>query len=210
MIRLMLADDHSIVREGVKQLLTLTTGMEVVAEAGNADEVVSQLHDRRIDVLLLDINMPGSSGLELLREVHALRTELKVLMFSMHNEAHLVVHALQLGATGYFSKNSDPKRLLEAIRAVSVGERFIDAAISESVALAQAFPEKTEPHTLLSPRELGVLVMLAEGQHIKDIATRLQISNKTVSTHKANLMQKMHFTSVADIVRYAAQHGLGG
>lgn len=210
MIRLMLADDHSIVREGVKQLLTLTTDIKVVAEASNAGEVIQKLDKNSIDVLLLDINMPGTSGVELIREVCALRPLLRVLVFSMHNEAHIVVNALQLGASGYFSKNSDPKLLLDAIRAVSLGESFIDASIGESIALAKAFPEQKQPHILLSPRELEILSMLAAGKNIKDIAAQLQISNKTVSTHKTNLMHKMRLVSIVDLVRYATQHGLVG
>lgn len=208
MIRLMLADDHSIVREGVKQLLTLTTDISVVAEASNAGEVIQRLHKNSVDVLLLDINMPGASGVELIGEVCALRPLLRVLVFSMHNQAHIVLNALQLGASGYFSKNSDPKLLLDAIRAVSLGESFIDASIGENIALAKAFPEQKQPHTLLSPRELEIFSMLADGRNIKYIAAQLHISNKTVSTHKTNLMQKMHFASIVDLVRYATQHGL--
>lgn len=210
MIRLMLADDHSIVRQGVKQLLTLTTDIKVVAEASNAGEVIQKLHKSNINVLLLDINMPGTSGVELIREVCVLYPALRVLVFSMHNEAHIVVSVLQLGVAGYFSKNSDPKLLLDAIRTVSLGETFIDASIAENIALANAFPKQKQPHILLSPRELEILLMLAEGKNVKDIAAQLQISNKTVSTHKTNLMQKMHFAGVVDLLRYATQHGLIG
>lgn len=210
MIRLMLADDHSIVRQGVKQLLTLTTDIKVVAEASNAGEVIQKLHKSNINVLLLDINMPGTSGVELIREVCVLYPGLRVLVFSMHNEAHIVVSVLQLGVAGYFSKNSDPKLLLDAIRTVSLGETFVDASIAENIALANAFPKQNQPHILLSPRELEILLMLAEGKNGKDIAAQLQISNKTVSTHKTNLMQKMHFAGVVDLLRYATQHGLIG
>ena len=210
MIRVLIADDHMIVREGVKQLLNLTLDIVVTAEANSGSQVLQQLQEKAVDVALLDINMPAPNGLDLIRLVKASHPELPVLIFSMHNESHIVVKALKVGATGYCSKSGDPKLLLDAIRKVHAGQRYLDAQISESMALASAFPEDVAPHTLLSKREREVLALLAKGMSINEISALLDISNKTVSTHKANLMDKMSLANFADLFRYASEHGLIG
>ncbi|MEQ1629588.1 MAG: response regulator transcription factor, partial [Gallionella sp.] len=171
MIRVLIADDHMIVREGVKQLFNLTLDIVVTAEANSGTQVLQQLQEKEVDVALLDINMPAPNGLELIRLVKASHPDLPVLIFSMHNESHIVVNALKVGATGYCSKNGDPKLLLDAIRKVHAGQRYLDAQISESMALASAFPEEVAPHTLLSKREREVLSMLAKGMSINEIST---------------------------------------
>jgi DNA-binding NarL/FixJ family response regulator len=208
MIRVLIADDHTIVREGVKQLIALTLDIVVTAEAGSGEQVLQQLHEKEVDVVLLDINMPPPSGVELIEQIREMKSDIPILIFSMHNEMHIVSNALRVGATGYCSKNSDPKLLLDALRKVYAGQRYLDSQISESMALASAFPEILEPHILLSKREREVLVMLAQGKNINTISEKLAISNKTVSTHKANLMDKMSFGSIAELVRYAGEHGL--
>lgn len=210
MIRVLIADDHMIVREGVKQLLNLTLDIVVTAEANSGAQVLQQLQEKEVDVALLDINMPAPNGLELIRLIKKSHADLPVLIFSMHNESHIVVSALKVGATGYCSKNGDPKLLLDAIRKVHAGKRYLDAQISESMALATAFPEDVAPHTLLSKREHQVLALLAKGMSINEISAVLSISNKTVSTHKANLMDKMGLANFADLFRYASEHGLIG
>lgn len=208
MIRLLIADDHSIVREGVKQLLALTLDIVVTAEASCGEEVLQKLKAKNVDVLLLDINMPGASGVELIPFIKKAKPNLPVLIFSMHNEPHVVVKALKVGASGYCSKNGDPKLLLDAVRKVSMGQLYLDPKISESMAFASAFPAQTQPHTLLSGREREILSMLAAGKSVNAISEELSISNKTVSTHKTNLMGKMNLENIADLVRYAVQHGL--
>lgn len=208
MIKVLLADDHAIVRDGVKQLIALTLDIEVTAEAASGEQVLRQLLDKKVDVVLLDINMPPPSGVELIEQIRQIKPDMPVLIFSMHNEMHIVSNVLSVGATGYCSKSSDPKLLLDALRKVYAGQIYLDSQISESLALASAFPELLEPHTLLSRRERQVLVMLAEGQNINTISEQLGISNKTVSSHKANLMDKMKFASIAELVRYAGEHGL--
>lgn len=208
MIRVLIADDHMIVREGVKQLLNLTLDIVVTAEANNGAQVLQLLQDKQVDVAMLDINMPAPNGLELIRLIKKSYANLPVLIFSMHNESHIVVNALKMGANGYCTKNGDPKLLLDAIRKVHAGQCFLDAQIAESLALASAFPEQAAPHTLLSRREREVLAMLAQGMSVNEISAQLALSNKTVSTHKSNMMSKLSLDNIAEVIRYATQHGL--
>ncbi len=205
MIRLLIADDHAIVREGLKQLIGLSLDIEVAGEATNDAEALKQVRSDAFDLLLLDMNMPGSSGTELIERIKALRPGLPILIFSMHSEAHMAISAIRAGASGYFTKNSDPKLLAAAIRKVSSGGQYIDPAIAEQVAFESAIPRQTLPHTLLSDREFSIFRLLVAGKSVNEIAKQLFISNKTVSTHKANLMEKMDLHTVADLVRYAAK-----
>lgn len=158
MIKVLIADDHTIVREGVKQLLNLSLDIVVTAEAGSGSQALQLLQGGAVDVVLLDINMPAPSGLELIRSVKELYPLLPVLIFSMHNEAHVVVSALKAGANGFCTKSSDPKLLPDAIRKVHAGQFYLDAQISEALALASAFPEHAVPHDLLSKREHEVML----------------------------------------------------
>lgn len=208
MIRLLIADDHAIVREGLKQLVALTQDIEVAGESTNGSEVLQQVGSGIFDLLLLDINMPEISGIKLIGLVKAYQPALPIMIYSMHNEVHVAARAFQAGATGYFTKNSDPKMLMAAIRKVSGGGRYIDPVLAEQMAFNSALPQQKLPHTLLSDRELEIFRLLVTGKSVNEIAEQLFISNKTVSTHKANLQEKMGLHNVADLVRYAVQHGL--
>jgi len=210
MIRLIIADDHSIVREGVRQILALASDIELVGQATNGAELLHQVHDAEFDLLLLDMNMPGISGVDLIGRVKLCRATLPILVFTMHNDAQLAMRAIKAGASGFISKNSDPEKLLAAIRKVSVGGKYIDPAIAERVVFASTSTLQNPEllHTLLSCRELEVFRMLVAGKSINEIADTLCVSNKTISTHKARLMEKMNFNNVADLVRYAMRHEL--
>jgi len=208
MIRLLIADDHEIVREGLKQLIALTLDIKMAGEATNGSEVLQQVRDGIFDLLLLDMNMPGVNGSELIGLVKACRPALPILVYSMHNEAHVACSTFKAGASGYFTKNSDPKMLMEAIRKVSGGGQYIDPAIAEQMAFDSAFPQLKLPHTLLSDREFEIFRLIVAGKSVNEIAEQLFISNKTVSTHKTHLMEKMNLHNVADLVRYAVQHSL--
>jgi DNA-binding NarL/FixJ family response regulator len=210
MIRLLIADDHAIVREGLKQLVSLTPDIEVAGEAASSSEVMQQVCDGNFDLLLLDMNMPDIGGIELITRVKTYRPSLPILVYTMHNEAHVATSVFKAGASGYFRKNSDPKLLMEAIRRVSGGGQYIDPVIAEQMAFDSAFPQRKLPHTLLSDREFEIFSLLVSGKSVNEIAEQLFISNKTVSTHKANLMEKMNLHTVAEMVRYAMQHGLSG
>lgn len=209
MIRLLLADDHALVREGLKQLFALTPDIVVADEAINGAQVVEAVERERFDLILLDITMPGVSGSELISRLRASVEPPPVLVLSMHNEPQIVRRSLAAGAAGYLTKDNDPAILLAAIRKVAAGGRFLDPSLAEATAFESAQPDQSRPlHAALSERELQVFSLFAKGHTVNDIAERLAISNKTVSTHKARLMEKMGFASNADLVRYAIIHGV--
>ena len=205
MIHLLIADDHAIVREGLRQLIALTEDIKVTGEATNGQEVLEQVHDTEFDLLLLDLNMPGISGIELIGRVKNCRSALPIFVYSMHNEVQVVTSALNAGCSGYFTKDSDPRMLAAAIRKVSGGGKYIEPELAEQIMFGDP-----PPHTLLSTRELEILRLLVAGKSVNEIAEQLFISNKTVSTHKANLMEKMKFHSIAELVRYALLHEISG
>lgn len=209
MIRLLIADDHVIVREGLKKILALTCDIKVKAEAANGAEILQHLRGAAIfDLLLMDMSMPGVSGMDLIERIKAHHAALPILVFSMHNESQIAFRAIKAGAAGFVVKDSDPEILLEAIRKVSGGGKYIDPVLAERLAFDAAFPEQRVPHALLSDREFEVFRMLVAGRRINEIADQLAISNKTVSTHKQHLMEKMRVDSTADLVRYAVQNNL--
>lgn len=208
MIRLMIADDHAVVRNGIKLMLALAPDMELIAEAVDGAVVLHQAREGGIDLLLLDMNMPGISGVDLIGRVKLCRPELPILVFTMHNDAQLAMRALKAGASGFICKDSEPETLLAAIRKVSAGGKYLDPAVAEQIALDATSTNLKPPHTLLSDRELEIFRLLVAGLSSNEIAEKLCISNKTISTHKTHLMEKMSLYSVADLVRYAMQYGL--
>lgn len=208
MIRLLIADDHALMREALKQLFTILPDVELVGEAINGTQVFEQLRDGNIDLLLLDMSMPGICGEDLIARIRAEYAELRILILSMHNKPQFAARALKAGANGYMTKDGDPDTLLAAIRQVAAGGRFLDAAIAESMALESSGLDDKPHHNCLSNREFQVLQMLSAGRSVNEIAELLAISNKTVSTHKARMIEKMGFSSSTDLVRYAITHGL--
>ena len=208
MIRIVIADDHTIVREGLKQLLGAAGDLAVAGEARDGHEVLKCVREQEFDVLLLDMSMPGKSGIELIRLVKAEKPKLRVLVLSMHEEHQYAVRAIRAGASGYLTKESASGQLVAAIRKVAGGGAFISAAVAEQLALG-AMPGAEGPlHGTLSDREFQVFRMLAEGKSISDIAGRLSLSVKTVSTHKANILSKMNMATSGDLIRYAIAHRL--
>lgn len=207
-IRLLIADDHTIMREGLKYLFTLTDDLRVVAEAENGTIVLELLRQDDIDLLLLDINMPGLSGEDLIARIHTLHPQQKILVLSMHNEPQIAQRSLRAGAAGYLCKTCAPETLLSAIRRVASGARFIDPQIAERIALDASGLQQQAHHEKLTEREFQILRLFARGTNVSRIAETLAISSKTVSTHKARLMDKMGFTSNAEIVRYAVSQRL--
>lgn len=208
MIRLVIAEDHAIVRAGLKQMFAMVSDFEVVGEAVNGSEVLECLHQSEFDLLLLDINIPGISGADLIARAKGQRPSLPILVLSMHNESQVAARMLKAGADGYITKDSEPDLLVEAIRKVAGGSRYILPKLAEQMVFDTATPGDHLPHTLLSNRELDVFRLLVTGRGVNDIAEQLCISNKTVSTHKVRLMEKMNVTALADLVRYALQHDL--
>lgn len=208
MIRVLIADDHQIVREGLKQILAETSDIAAVGEASNAGEVLTQVLKNDYDVVLLDISMPGRSGLEILRELKSAKAGLKILMLSMHPEEHYAVRALKAGASGYLTKDRAPEELIEAIRRVSLGGKYISATLAEKLAFYLEEDSEKPPHERLSDREYEVMRMLASGKTVKEIAQELSLSVKTISTHRTRLLRKMNMKTNAQLASYAIQNKL--
>lgn len=206
--RLLIADDHGIMRQGLHSFFDAMPGFAVVGEAVDGEEALDRLAHGGIDLLLLDLSMPGISGEALVALVRARHPDLPILVLSMHNEPQIAQRALRAGATGYITKDRDFTTLLEAVRRVAEGQRFIDPELAEFIAFDFGSAERPLPHHRLTAREFEVLRLLAAGLGINEIADALSISNKTISTHKARLMIKMGFNTNADIVRYALANGL--
>ena len=207
-IRVVIADDHQILREGLKQLLLAAGDIDVVGEAADGYEVVDRVRSLDFDLLLLDMSMPGKSGVELIKQVKAEKPRLRVLVLSMHEEHQYAVRAIRAGASGYLTKESAASQLVAAIRKVAGGGAFISAEVAERLAL-DAMPHAEGPlHAALSDREYQVFRMLVSGSSVSEIATQLHLSAQTVSTHKARLMEKLQIDSNAELVHYALKHRL--
>jgi DNA-binding NarL/FixJ family response regulator len=207
-IRVAIADDHTIVREGLRQLLESAGDIVVATEAVNGHEVVERVRDTEFDILLLDLSMPGRSGMEVIRQVKGEKPKLKILVLSMHEENQYAVRAIKAGASGYLTKDSASAQLVLAIRKLAAGGAFISAEVAEQLARDAQGTTDALPHTTLSDREYQVFRMLVAGDSLTEIAERLNLSIKTISTHKARLMQKMNVGNQAELIRYAIAHKL--
>jgi DNA-binding NarL/FixJ family response regulator len=208
MIRVVIADDHQILREGLKQLLLATGDLEVVGEAADGYEVLQRVRDLEFDVLLLDMSMPGKSGVELIKQVKSEKPKLRILVLSMHEEHQYAVRAIRAGASGYLTKEGAAVQLTAALRKVASGGAFITPEVAERLAL-DAMPHTDGPlHETLSDREFQVFRLLVNGRTVSDIAEQLHLSAKTVSTHKARLMEKLQVDSNAELIHYAVRHRL--
>ena len=208
MIRIVIADDHAIVREGLKRIVSAADDMELVGEAADGTEVMQRVRELSFDVLMLDLSMPGRSGMELIKLVHAEKPRLRILVLSMHQELQYAVRAIKSGASGYLTKESAPALLEQAIRKLAVGGAFISAEVAEQLALGAMPGNETSPHESLSNREFEIFRLLVAGVSVTDIGLRLKLSVKTVSSHKANLTHKMGLQNQSELIRYALKHGL--
>lgn len=209
MIRIVIADDHAIVRQGLRQLLAIAPDLELAGEAKDGWEVLERVRIGGFDLLLTDLSMPGPSGVDLVKRVHDESPRLPVLVLSMHDEAQIATRTIKAGARGYLTKDSEPEILLTAIRKVAAGGHYIDPELASRLVFGhEAAGDDSTPHACLSDREYQVFLQLAHGMSINDIAAALHLSAKTVSTHKFRLMQKMQFESLSELVRYALRHKL--
>jgi len=207
-IRVLIADDHVVVRSGLKQLFELMGDIVVTGEATNGEEVLAALTRGQFDLLLLDLTMPGISGVNLIGRIKAQNANLPVLVLSMHNELQIAKRVLQAGASGFVTKGSGEDTLMSAIRRVAAGGRFVDPIVVEQMLFEKPTAGESAPHERLSERELHIMKLFAKGRSVNEIAEELFISNKTVSTHKTRLMQKLNFQNNAELIRYAADHSL--
>ena len=207
-VRIVLADDHAIVREGLKRIVSDVADFTVAGEAADGTEVMQQVRALEFDVLVLDLSMPGRSGMELIKLVKAEKPRLRILVLSMHQEMQYAVRAIKSGASGYLTKESAPAQLEQAIRKIAAGGAYISAEVAEQLALG-AMPGSDQPlHGSLSDREFQVFRLLVTGEAVSEIAAKLNLSVKTVSTHKSNLMHKLGLANQTELVRYALKHGL--
>lgn len=208
MIRVLLADDHEVVREGLKRMLADVPDLRVVAEAAQGAEVMAALRREAIDVVVLDLSMPGRSGVDLIRQIRAEFVRLPILVLTMHQEEQYAVRAIRAGAFGYLTKGTPASELIVAMRTVAAGRRLISPRVAELLALEAQPSGDPLPHQALSDREFEVFRLLVEGKSVGEIAQQLFVSVKTVSTHKTRILQKMSLASVPDLVRYAIKHQL--
>lgn len=208
MIRLAIADDHPIVREGLRRIACEDEGISVVGEASTGAELFRLLAAAAVDVVLLDVSMPGASFIVTLRELRSRHPTVKVLVLSAHPEDQWAARSLQGGASGYLTKDHSPDQLVQAIRRVARGGKYVSESMAERLAGMVDGGMTRAPHERLSDREFEVLRALGSGMLVKDVAAQLRISAKTVSTYRARLLEKMGLESKADLVRYVAAHEL--
>ena len=208
MIKILIADDHAIVREGLKQIVADTSDMVVAGEAVNGQEVLEQVQKEDWDLILLDISMPGRGGIDTLKELKIEKPKLPVLVLSMYPEEQYAIRALKAGASGYLTKESAPEELIEAIRKVSKGRKYISESLAETLAFHVGADFEMPLHETLSDREYQVMLMIATGETVKEIANKLSLSVKTISTNRVRALSKMGMKNNAEITYYAIKHGL--
>ena len=209
MIHVLLVDDHTLVREGLKRIIADSNLFSVVAEAADGNEALQRLRAQAIELVLLDLSMPGRSGVELVKQIKLEFPNLRILVLTMHEEEQYAVRSIRAGASGYLTKDSASASLIMAMEKIARGGMYISARLAEHLALnLQANENVEQRHKLLSDREFQVFLALVEGNAVGEIATALNLSIKTISTHKAHLLKKMQAQSVAELVRYAMVHAL--
>jgi two-component system invasion response regulator UvrY len=208
MIRALIADDHAVVRQGLKQILGDTPEMLVAGEATNGQEVLDKVRAEPWDVVVLDISMPDRSGLDILKQLRSERPKLPVLVLSMHSEDQYAMRVLKAGASGYLTKDSAPDELVKAIRKVVSGGRYVSSFLAEKLAFEIGTDSSRLPHETLSDREFQVLRLIAAGKSVTEIAAELCLSVKTVSTYRARMLEKMNLGTTAELIHYAMQNHL--
>jgi DNA-binding NarL/FixJ family response regulator len=207
-IKVLIVDDHAVVRQGLKQIITDVPDMTVVGEATDGVEALGKVQTEECDVLVLDISLPDRNGLDILKDVRVVRPKLPVLILSMHAEEQFAVRLLRAGASGYLNKESAPEELVKAIYKVVEGGKYISPALAERLAFEIEGEVNKLPHETLSDREFQVMGLLAAGKTVKEIAESLSLSAKTVSTYRTRILTKMNLKTNADLIHYAIQNGL--
>jgi DNA-binding NarL/FixJ family response regulator len=208
MIRLLVADDHPIVREGLKHIIEKAPDIMVADEASNGPEVLSKVSRNYYDMILLDISMPGRSGLEVLKQLNSKYPDLPVLILSIYPEKEYALRALKTGASGYLTKKSASKELVTAIKKVSAGKKYISSSLATILATYLGYDAERQPHEILSNREYQVMRMISSGKTLTDIANELSLNLRTISTYRTRILEKMKMESNAELVRYAFQKHL--
>jgi two-component system, NarL family, invasion response regulator UvrY len=209
MIRVLIADDHPLLREGLKHILADCNDIAIAGEVGNGSDVLAKVRSETFDVVLLDMFMPGKSGIDLIRQVKSEKPKLPILVFSSHKEDIFAVRAIKAGASGYLCKDYVASSLVEALRKVARGGCYISPVVAELMAQNfQPSSHEVTPHALLSDREYQIFLLIVAGKGLTEIAEQLNLSVKTVSTHKVRIKEKMKLDNIPEFVRYAISHGL--
>lgn len=208
MIEVLVADDHAVVRRGLRQLLSETLDLRVGGEAATSDECVQKVQERQWDAVVLDLSLPGGTGLDLLVEIKRLRPPLPVLILTAHSEEQYAVRALRAGASGFLNKESAPEQLVEAVRKIVRGGKYVSPAFAERLAFRLGPESDRPPHENLSNREFQVLCRLASGKTVSEVAQEMVLSVKTVSTYRARILEKMEMKTNAELTYYAIRNKL--
>ena len=208
MVKILLVDDHELIRAGLKQLLQAGLGKIFVGEARNAQEAITLLQQQPWDLVITDITLPGRSGLDLLVECKNFRREMPVLVLSVLSEDEIAVRVLKAGAAGFVHKETSGEELVKAVKKVLAGGKYVSQSLAEKLAVQIGNPQTDEPHRKLSDREYLVMTMLASGKTLTQISKILSLSIKTISTYRSRILQKMHLDNNASLTRYALKHGL--
>jgi two-component system, NarL family, invasion response regulator UvrY len=210
MIDVILCDDHALIRRGIRDTLSDATDIRVVGEAGDYGELRTLMRSKRCDVLVLDINLPGRSGLDVLHALKDEGAEVRALIVSMYPEDQYAIRALRAGAAGYVNKGGDPQLLVQAVRTVAQGRKYVTPEIAQMLVESLTAPATENPHERLSDRELQTLVMIASGKRLADIANELMLSPKTVSVYRARVLEKLGLSNNSELTVYAIKNGLVG
>ncbi len=208
MTRIVIADDHAIVRQGLRRLIEEHSDLRVVAEAADSTDLLDIVRQEPPDIVIMDLSMPGRPGLDLVKDLHAEFPQLPILVLSLHPEEHYALRTLHAGARGYVPKSSSSDELILAIRRVAEGRRYLTPSLADLILDDMSRTNEQPPHTQLSDREFQVLVGLASGRSVTELAEQMSISFKTVSTYRARLLTKLHLRSNADLTAYAIEHSL--
>ncbi|MFN3305968.1 MAG: response regulator [Candidatus Kapaibacteriota bacterium] len=208
MIRIIIADDHAVVRTGLKQIIESDPNLRVTGEASSGFELIEKIQEGNYDVVLLDISMPGKDGLETLKDIKRIKPKLPVLIFTVYPEDQYAVRLLKAGAAGYLNKECEPEELIEAIHRVAMGRKYVSENLAEILAQKIEETSSLPLHESLSDREFQVLCMIASGKTIKQIAEELQLSSNTVSTYRIRILEKMKMKNNAELTHYAIKNGL--
>lgn len=207
-MKVLIADDHSIVREGLKQYVKTLDKVRLIDEASDGNEAWAKIKGGSYDIVILDVSMPGLSGLEVLQKIKERNLQTRVLILSVHPQEQYAIHAFKMGASGYLSKDSAFEELILAINKIASGGRYIASAFAEKLAFNGQDSEKHDPHEKLSEREFQVMVMLAKGKSVTEISKEIFISDKTVSTYRARILEKMGMKKNAELTMYAIKNNL--
>lgn len=208
MIKILIVDDHAIVREGLNRIIKAEHDMIVAGMAKDGTEVIRHMLDSEIDVVVLDISMPGKSGLDLIKDIKQVNPSVKILMLSMYPEERFALRSIKAGASGYLTKEMAPEEIVNAIRTIFNGRKYITPALADMIAGELQNPSNKVPHELLSDREFEVLCMLAVGKPVVEIASALSLSESTVSTYRSRILQKMNLKNNSDLIHYGIEYGL--